>query len=131
MLIAKRVSWVQPYVLAQRAESLRTAIEAWRRDWESKDLAHYSRHYSKSFHSGRKDYRAWIEYKQRVNAKKRYIRVAISDLSLFAYPADPDMVVATFEQGYSSDNYNGFLRKRQYWRREADGVWRIVYEGAG
>ncbi len=131
VLIGERVTWVPPRLLAHRAEPLRTAIEAWRRDWESKDMARYSRHYAKSFHSGRKDYRAWVEYKRRVNARKRYIRVAISDLSLFAYPDDPDMVVATFEQDYSSDNYNGVLKKRQYWRREADGVWRIVYEGAG
>ena len=66
-----------------------------------------------------------------VDGKKQYIRVAIADLSLFAYPDDPNMVVATFEQDYASDNYGGVRRKRQYWRQEADGVWRIVYEGSG
>ena len=35
----------------------------------------------------------------------------------------------TFEQKYTSDNYAGASRKRQYWQRQDDGAWRIVYEG--
>jgi len=38
-------------------------------------------------------------------------------------------MVATFHQDYKSDNFSGRSWKRQYWRKESDGKWRIIYEG--
>lgn len=38
------------------------------------------------------------------------------------------MVVVTFRQHYRSNNFNSQTHKRQYWRMEADGSWRIVAE---
>ncbi len=130
VLIAKHVDWVAPEMLAQRRQTLTEAMESWRRDWESRDADRYLRHYAESFSDGQKDYAAWAAYKKHVNAKKRFIRVEVSDLSLLAYPGEPDMVVATFRQAYSSDRHEDVTTKRQYWRKQSDGAWRIVYEGA-
>ncbi len=130
VVIAKQVDWVDPEVLERRRQVLMSAIEAWRQDWESRDADRYIGHYASSFRSGRRDYAAWLAYKKLVNANKRYIRVTVSDLSLLAYPGEPDMVVATFRQAYSSDRHEDVTTKRQYWRQEADGVWRILYEGS-
>ena len=130
VVIAKQINWVDPEVLEGRWQVLTDTIESWRQDWESRDADRYLGHYARSFRSGSRDYAGWVSYKKRVNANKRYIRVTISDLSLLAYPGEPGLVVATFQQGYSSDRYEDVTAKRQYWRREADGVWRIVYEGS-
>jgi hypothetical protein len=70
-----------------------------------------------------------MAHKRRVNASKRFIRVALEDLSAFGYPGERDLVVVSFQQTYNSDNFSNRSRKRQYWRREAHGQWRIVYEG--
>lgn len=130
VVIAKHVDWVDPGALDRRRQVLTDAIESWRQDWESRDADRYLGHYAGSFRSGRMDYAAWAAYKKHVNANKRYIGVTISDLSLLAYPGEPDMVVATFQQAYSSDRHEDVTTKRQYWLRQADGVWRIVYEGS-
>lgn len=37
-------------------------------------------------------------------------------------------MVATFLQSYSSDNFTSQSWKRQYWNKESDGEWRIVFE---
>jgi len=103
----------------------------WRKDWESGDIAAYLGNYSKAFRGSGKDYKAWAKYKRRVNGGKRYIRVNVADRSILAYPGqDRPMMVVTFSQDYSSDTYESISRKRQYWRLDTDGQWRIIFEGS-
>lgn len=104
-------------------------IEAWRIAWESLDLARYSAFYSEEFRTKSKTYLDWIAYKSEVNTVKPYVDVEFTKLSVLGYPSEDDLVVVTFFQGYRSNNFSSQTNKRQYWKREADGVWRIVYEG--
>jgi hypothetical protein len=64
-----------------------------------------------------------------VNAAKTWIKVDLSNLSMFTYPNRQDLVVVNFEQDYSSSNLTNKMKKRQYWMKQ-DGRWQIVYEGA-
>ncbi len=129
VIMTNGIEWVEAAVLVQRRDALAGALEQWQRDWESLDLARYARHYSKRFHSGSKDYARWMQHKKRVNARKRFIDVALADVSIFGYPGERDLAVVSFDQNYRSSNFQSRSNKRQYWRREADGQWRIVYEG--
>ena len=106
-------------------------VEQRRKDWESKDVNLYLRHYSKEYSGLGKDYKSWVEYKRRVNPSKKFIKVNITDTSMFLYPGEEEqLMVVTFVRDYASDNFNRRFTKRQYWRMEDDGQWRIVYEGA-
>ncbi len=51
------------------------------------------------------------------------VAIGISAALLYA------VVVVTFQQNYRSNNYREQSAKRQYWQKELDGVWRIIYEG--
>ena len=51
-------------------------------------------------------------------------------MSAFAYPGERDLILVNFDQHYASSNFSNRSAKRQYWKREADGQWRIVYEGS-
>jgi murein L,D-transpeptidase YafK len=104
-------------------------IESWRDAWQSLDTARYLTNYSQAFHSGNMDYRRWSEHKQRVNAQKSFIDLKLDNISVYTYPGKPDLRVVTFQQDYKSDNHQQVSAKQQYWQREADGVWRIVFEG--
>jgi len=64
-----------------------------------------------------------------VNGGKSWIKVKLSNLSMFEDPSRDGLVSVSFDQEYRSSNLSNTVRKRQYWLREADG-WRIVYEGA-
>jgi hypothetical protein len=77
-----------------------------------------------------KDYASWVEYKRRVNPSKKFIKVKLTDTSMFLYPGEKQLMVVTFVQDYASDNFKRKFTKRQYWQLEKDGQWRIVYEGA-
>ena len=87
----------------------------------------YLSHYSQSFNNGEKDFNHWVEHKRRISKNKTFINVNASNVSLLMHPNE-DVMVVTFKQSYVSDNYSSESWKRQYWRKEFDGEWRIVFE---
>ncbi len=128
VVIADRVNWVASKQLIRQREVLFEQLEQWRQDWESRDIDRYARHYSKSFHNGAYDYVRWLRHKRRVAGQKEFIKIGLDDISIFRYPGERELLVVSFDQDYRSSNFNIRSRKRQYWRRDSDGVWRIVYE---
>lgn len=129
VLIGHEMRWVNQSTWLAQQQELEKTIENWRADWESQNHQRYISHYSSTFSDGKKNYQAFDAYKKRVNSSKEFIDVGVSDLSLFRYPDNPNLLVATFSQDYKSNNYKGVSTKRQYWVKE-QGKWRIAYEGA-
>lgn len=128
VVISDRVEWVDTKELAALRDDLDSRIENWRKDWESIDSNKYLRHYSRNFKAPGQDYSSWENQKRSVNAGKSWIKVKISDISIFGYPGNENLMVVTFTQDYSSNNLKNQMRKRQYWKLE-NQEWRIVYEG--
>jgi murein L,D-transpeptidase YafK len=128
VVIADEIEWVAAESLDAERKGLAEALDAWRRDWESRDSDKYLAHYSARFHSGEQDLPAWSEHKRKVNAGKSWIKVGVERVSMFHYPREKFVVVA-FEQNYSSSNLSNSMRKRQFWIREG-ARWKILYEGA-
>ena len=129
VIVTDRATWVSRNAVNRRRVEILRQIEAWRIAWESLDLARYAAFYSEEFRTKSKTYLDWIAYKSEVNTVKSYIDVELTKLSVVGYPGEDNLVVVTFFQDYRSNNYSSQTNKRQYWKREADGVWRIVYEG--
>ena len=130
VIISNKINWIAKQEWKKRQTSYELFVEQWRKDWESKDVNLYLRHYSKEYSGLGKDYASWVEYKKRVNPSKKFIKVNITNTSMFLYPGEEQLMVVTFVQDYTSDNFKRKFTKRQYWRMEEDGQWRIVYEGA-
>jgi murein L,D-transpeptidase YafK len=129
VLISDGIHWVERGLMDGRRREVKAILDAWRRDWESLDFERYSENYSKDFVSEDKTRAEWLRYKRRINAAKTFIRVNLANVSTFGYPGEAEMLVVTFEQDYRSSNFQDRTKKRQYWRREADGRWRILFEG--
>lgn len=102
-------------------------LEAWRAGWESRDAARYLSYYARDFQSDGMDRAAWSSHKQRVNAGKTWIRVALTNLSAFQSPAKQPLIVVSFDQDYRSNSLSQQTKKRQYWTLES-GHWKIAYE---
>lgn len=128
VIIANRMNWRGEQDREERAALLQS-VEQWRQDWSSLDTGAYLDHYAPAFSSGNMDYPAWAAYKQLVNGTKSWVKVRISNISLFSYPEQPDLVVVNFEQDYSSNNLSNRMKKRQYWMKQ-NNRWKIFYEGA-
>ncbi|MDZ7735544.1 MAG: L,D-transpeptidase family protein [Gammaproteobacteria bacterium] len=129
VVLADGIEWLAPAQLKQRRQQFSALLEQWQADWESRDAQAYLRRYSRDYKGLGMDYTTWVSHKRRVNPSKRYINVALSDTSMYLYPGKTDLLVVTFTQDYESDNFQRTFRKRQFWRKEADGRWRVIYEG--
>lgn len=130
VILTKAINWISKSAWKDRYQDYMKFIEQWRKDWESRNADRYLSHYATDYQGLGKDYKSWVEYKRQVNPSKKYINVKISDSSMFLYPGVPGLLVVTFEQDYKSDNFRKRFIKRQYWRKEKNGQWKIIYEGS-
>ena len=128
VIISHNIEWLSLEDWAGERTALGKAVEAWRSDWESRDVKRYLSHYSSRFRNNEGGYDEWSRQKQLVAAGKSWIKVSLNHLSIFRNPGKQDMAVVSFEQDYRSNNLSNTLRKRQYWMKEG-GRWKIVYEG--
>lgn len=128
VIITNRMDWSKEQDQGER-DVLLQEVEQWRKDWASLDTDAYLKHYSHNFSSDSVDYPAWAKQKQQVNSAKSWIKVNLSNVSVFTYPEQPNMVVVNFEQDYSSSNLSNRMKKRQYWIKQ-NNHWQIVFEGA-
>ncbi len=86
VIIADRLSWEPAAELEARRQSIAAAVEAWRQDWESLDTDAYFAHYSPSFRTEGMSRQRWLAHKRRVNARKSFIQVELSDIGIYGYP---------------------------------------------
>jgi murein L,D-transpeptidase YafK len=129
VIISDKVEWLSLDDWQAERSALLRQFEEWRRDWESRDVQRFLRHYSTRFQADGQDYAAWAAQKRKVGAGKTWVKVGAAKLSMFRNPGKMDLVVVGFDQDYRSNNLNNQMRKRQYWTKE-DGRWKIIYEGA-
>jgi len=130
VIIADSIQWLTRNEWRNRQSYYNKFVDQWRKDWESRNTDLYLSHYSSNYMGLGKNYKSWVDYKKRVNAVKKYIQVDITDRSMFLYPGEKGLLVVTFKQDYKSDKVERKFVKRQYWRRQQDGTWQIVYEGS-
>jgi murein L,D-transpeptidase YafK len=128
VIITNQMDWSNEHDQDGRTELLQS-VEQWRKDWSSLDTDAYLKHYAPTFSNDNMDYPAWAKQKQLVNSAKTWIKVSLSNISLFTYPDQPELVVVNFEQDYSSNNLSNRMKKRQYWMKQ-NNLWKIIYEGA-
>ncbi len=128
VIISNSIEWLSHDDWQNERTGLNKKIDEWRADWESRDVGRYLKHYSTKFRTKEQTYEQFAQQKRQVNAGKEWVKVKLSNVSMFRDPKD-ELVVVTFEQDYQSNNLNNQMRKRQYWIHE-DGTWKIVFEGS-
>ncbi len=128
VIISEDVQWLSLDDWTSERDSLGKELERWRADWESLDTDRYLAHYSGNFSAPNMNLDGWSRHKRLVNGGKTWIKVKVSNLSMFEDPGKAGLVSVTFDQEYRSSNLSNTVRKLQYWLREGEG-WRIVYEG--
>lgn len=112
-------------------KSVKSAVQSWLMDWQSLNHKAYMSHYDPHFQAGKYDYQSWSQYKQRVNQKKEFIHVQISDMKIVADSnLAGEAVIVSFRQNYQSSNYNANDDKALYlFRYDMRTPWLILDEG--
>ncbi len=131
VILANEIKWKTKVEWKKRQKNFYSYLEQWRKDWESRDVELYLSHYSKDYEDLGEDYESWAKHKRRANPSKSSIKVDLDNTSILIYPdGTASVMVVTFMQNYSSDSFKHAYRKRQYWKMEEDGNWRIIFEGS-
>ena len=113
----------------RRAEFLEQ-LEGWRARWSALDTEGYLQYYADDFETNGMSKPAFAAHKRRVNANKKKVDVQLEGVDLFRYPGPDGLMLARFTQRYRSSNFVKDSDKYQFWRRSADGQWRIVKESS-
>jgi murein L,D-transpeptidase YafK len=130
VIIDATPNWRDRSSLAKRRDQLLRAIEAWRSHWESTDANAFLDHYDATqFSDGKLEFDTWAGRKRAILDAKRKITVSITDIELFGYPGEDNVVLADFQQQFDSPTFTSTMRKQQYWKLGEDGRWRIIFEG--
>lgn len=127
VVITGHIKWVQPQTAVADKDALMRQVDAWRRDWESRNTALYLRHYAADFTANGTRLNEWAAGKRRVNQSKTWIKIDLSKISMFEYPGQKHMYMVSFDQTYRSNNLSNVTHKRQYWVQH-NGIWKIVAE---
>lgn len=128
IVLTDQLDWMSEHKLNSASAAIAGEIENWRSKWSAIDTKGYLDYYASDFTSAGLNKAAFSDYKYRVNSAKKRIEVAVRDLDLFSYPGEENLVLAQFTQDYDSDNFKVTSRKQQFWRKQADGSWKIVLE---
>jgi len=130
VILSDEIEWLDAAQFEERKNAYMAIIEQWKNDWERLDVSAYLNHYSReNFNLGSGEYREWERRKRSVNKAKTFVQLDLDIQSLFIYPGSEDMFVVKYKQRYLSNNYSGEAEKEQYWQRNSDGQWKIIYEG--
>ncbi len=124
VIISSAFDWIDPATLSSRKTSALELIGQWERDWESLDTEQYLAHYSST---DIRDFDVFADQKRQTNRNKEYVELELSNLSIYGYPGEEEMLIVSFTQDYRSDNYHSMTRKRQYWVNR-DDRWQIINE---
>jgi len=96
VILTKNIDWVDKDVWIKQQAKYWTFVEQWRRDWKSLNTDLYLSHYSAEYSGLEKDYENWVEYKHRVNSTKKFVKVGLSDTSIFLYPDEGNIFGCEF-----------------------------------
>ncbi|HEY5293048.1 MAG TPA: L,D-transpeptidase family protein, partial [Burkholderiales bacterium] len=98
VIISEQIEWLSLDDWDAERNALNAEIERWRSDWESLDTERYLTHYSKKFSADRENFSDWGQHKRQVNSGKSWIKLNLSNFSMFRNPGEEELVVVTFDQ---------------------------------
>jgi murein L,D-transpeptidase YafK len=129
VIVAQQVNWLTEKQWQQQREEMQTVLNNWISDWESLSHDRYRQNYSQTdYYAHDRDFRNWDNFKRRTNSKKTLIAVEYSELNIFNYPGEENLVLMQFKQNYESNSLDLKSPKELYWHKE-NNAWKIVYEG--
>jgi len=129
VIITQQMHWVDAGQNQPLRDSIVEAIEVWKTNWAVGRMDRVQLSYAESFKHGKLNRDDWLSRQRDTPANTAAGGFAIDDLSIFKYPGDSSLVVASFDRIYQTDTASRSERMRQYWQMNGKNGWRIVYEG--
>jgi murein L,D-transpeptidase YafK len=129
VIVAQQVNWLTKKQWQQQRKEMLAVLNSWISDWESLNHERYRQNYSQTdYYAHNRDFKNWDGNKRWRNRNKTRIEIEYSELNIFNYPGEDNLVLMQFRQDYQDDNLDLESSKELYWHRN-QSRWQIVYEG--
>ena len=131
VIITRAIDWVSAEQLAATREELGGALQSWLVSSRDGDLHRHLSLYADDFHYRGMQRSEW-EYFRVQSIEQAPVRdIVISDVLLLQDPEEQGLYLSRFRQTVVADERKIETIKRLYWRRDDNGVLRIVAEDNG
>jgi murein L,D-transpeptidase YafK len=131
VLITRAVNWVD----ASHNRALRIELEDRVNDWANSgkhgDLHAYLSFYDDDFERWGMNLTEWSSLILQTDSLRPIQEAAVSDLLLTGYPEEEGVYLSRFQQKLLEADRQTVITKRLYWRRDTNGVLKIIAEDDG
>jgi murein L,D-transpeptidase YafK len=131
VLITREIKWAGADQVAELRDELRQALDDWSTSYASGDLHQYLSLYADDFSYRGMSRDEWVAFRSQSIRRAPPRRVELEDVLLLADPEDEGLYLSRFRQSLTYDDRRVATVKRLYWRRSADGEFKIVAEDNG
>lgn len=122
--IAKKKPQANSSAAANVNGEIKNALLSWAKAWSNRDVVKYVNAYRNNYATGGKTNEDWVAGRRWNFKTKKYIKVAISDISI---KADGDKYRTVFKQTYESDTFKDLVSKELIFVKQ-NGRWKIELE---
>ena len=126
IIIAPKLTWVNPASLGTAAESFESMLQDWLNAKTRGDWSRVEGFYASDFNSYGRTLNQWLPEAKAEAARARSRQLQIKDLTLLSWVDNEEVMVVTFSE-LARGAVSGPL-KRQYWVK-SDKKWKIFFEG--
>ncbi len=128
VILVEKINWIKRNDWHENKNNANKIIETWKNSWESLDPHDFISQHSINFKGKEHDFESRVAHILRIIKNKTFIKLKVDNLNLFYYPENKNLIYSYFTQRYESNNFNTTSNKELFWKKEKDGVWRILYE---
>ena len=128
VILVENINWIKRNDWHENKNNAIRIIKTWKNSWESLDPHDFISQHSINFKGKGHDFESRVAHILRIIKNKTFIKLKVDNLNLFYYPENKNLIYSYFTQRYESNNFSTTSNKELFWKKEKDGVWRILYE---
>jgi L,D-peptidoglycan transpeptidase YkuD (ErfK/YbiS/YcfS/YnhG family) len=131
VVIASVLNWADENDVMSLRVELETKVAAWASSRADGDLHAYLSLYDDEFERWGLKFPEWSSLIMQSGFLRPLQTATVSDLLLLAYPEEDGLYLSRFQLSRQDEGRQIVTTKRLYWRRDADGIPRIIAENEG
>ena len=131
VLVMREVNWVSKGSNAALRAELENSVAQWAASKATGDLYSYLSLYDEDFVRWGMDKTEWSSFSLQTESLRGIRQVKVRNLLLVGYPEEQDVYLSRFQQQVTAEEREIVSTTRLYWRRDTNGVLKIIAEDDG
>lgn len=131
VVISRGLAWVPRRQVDELRRELDAVVLLWAESQQNGDMHSYLTLYDDDFRHWSMNRAEWIAFRSETLASRVVREITIGDVLLLADPAADNIYLSRFRLATAEEARTVVVTKRLYWRRNANGLFRIIAEDSG